>query len=365
MFNFFYKVILLIAIDVLIISVAIWLSFLIRLDYFYSFLSINKFIFIFYFSIFFFFYYYYKIYKIIIRFTDYYSIIKIIKATFIAQFFLIIINIIFYNYFFFPRAISIIAPLIIVIFVILSRLFLKFFVNFKNKNYFKKRNVVIYGINENTVLLSQTLRSISFIYNVIGFISNNNEFRRREVNGIEVFKLDDSLINILNKKKITDLFILKNDMKKELNNIFFNYFEKLNIRITNLSPDNIYLSNFLTARGMINKKFDISFNDIVSRPEIKTNNFHLEKKIFNKTILITGAGGSIGSELSLQIAKLNPGKLVLLDNSELSLFNIFNKIKNIKNFNSTKVNLILGDCSDNHFINNSLNFYKFDEMYFH
>jgi FlaA1/EpsC-like NDP-sugar epimerase len=360
--SFYKKVILLIA-DAIIISVSIWLSFLFRLDYYYSFTSINKFIFAIYFIIFFICYSYFNIYKIIIRFIDYHSILKIIKATFFAQCILIVVNIYFYNYIFFPRTISFIAPEIIVILTILSRILMSFLVNSKDRFIYKKRNVVIYGINKNTVLFSQSLRNLSFIFNVIGFINNKTEFKEREVNGIEILKFDNDLINILKEKKVTDLFFLDYGIDKKLDNYFFEIFTKLNIRIVKLPSDNISFIDFITGKRFVNKKYDINFNDIVNRPKIKVKNTLLKKKFFNKTVLVTGAGGSIGFELSLQIAQLKPKKLVLLDISELNLFNIFNKIKSIKNFNSNKVELILGDCSDSNFISNFLNKYQFDEIY--
>jgi FlaA1/EpsC-like NDP-sugar epimerase len=363
MIKSFYKKLTLLIIDAIIISVSIWLAFLFRLDYYFSLTSINKFIFTIYFIIFFICYSYFNIYKIIIRFIDYHSILKIIKATIFAQCILIVINIYSYNYIFFPRAISFIAPVIIAILIALSRVLMSFLVNSKDRFIYKKRNVVIYGISKNTVLFSQGLRNLSFIYNVIGFINNKTEFKEREVNGIEILKFDNDLINTLKKKNVTDLFVLDNVIDKQLDSYFFEIFNKLNIRIVKLPSDNISFIDFITGKRFVNKTFDINFNDIVKRPKIEVKDTLLKKKLFNKTVLITGAGGSIGSELSLQIAQLKPKKLVLLDISEFNLFNIFNKIKSINDFNGNKVDLILGDCSDGNFVSNSLNVYEFDEIY--
>ena len=196
-----YKKVILLIIDAAIITASIWLAFLLRLDYYYNFTSINNFIFLIYFIIFFICYNYFNIYKIIIRFIDYHSILKIVKVTFLAQFILVGLNMYFYNYIFFPRAISFVAPQIILILIVLSRISLSFIVNSKDRFIYKKRNVVIYGINKNTVIFSQSLRNLSFIYNVIGFINNKSEFKEREVNGIRILKFNSDLINILKKKK--------------------------------------------------------------------------------------------------------------------------------------------------------------------
>jgi FlaA1/EpsC-like NDP-sugar epimerase len=89
----------------------------------------------------------------------------------------------------------------------------------------------------------------------------------------------------------------------------------------------------------------------------------LKKKIKNKIILVTGAGGSIGSELCIQILKFNPKKLVMLDNSELNLFNSYNKILQKNFLFKKKIELKLADCSDLKLLKQTLSQYKFNEIY--
>ncbi len=89
----------------------------------------------------------------------------------------------------------------------------------------------------------------------------------------------------------------------------------------------------------------------------------LKKKIKNKIILVTGAGGSIGSELCIQILRFNPKKLVMIDNSELNLFNCYNKILKKNFLFKKKIELKLADCSDLKLLKQTLSQYKFNEIY--
>ncbi len=89
----------------------------------------------------------------------------------------------------------------------------------------------------------------------------------------------------------------------------------------------------------------------------------MNKKIRNKSILVTGGGGSIGSELCLEILKHNPKKLFVLDNSEINLYNITKKIENLTNFNFRKIKFILGDCSDINFLKQKFKLIQIDDIY--
>ncbi len=194
-----YKKIILLLTDLIIISFSIIFSFSIRLDELYSFQKIDIRIYLIYFFVIGLVFFYFRIYNIIIRFFDFYSIVIISKAVFFSQLILIFINFFTYDKFFFPRSVSFIAPLVVCLLVVLSRIAFSFIVSNKNINYIKK-NTILYGIDNETVLFSKSLRNINSLYNIIGFIDHSGEFKGREVNGIRIYKKQD-FINVLKKKK--------------------------------------------------------------------------------------------------------------------------------------------------------------------
>jgi hypothetical protein len=248
---------------------------------------------------------YFRIYNIIIRFFDFYSIVKIAKAVFFSQLILIFINFYTYDKFFFPRSVSFIAPLAVGLLVVLSRIAFSFIVSNKNINYIKK-NTLLYGIDNQVVLFSQNLRNSNSLFDIKGFIDHSNEFKKREVNGIKIYKKED-IINIIKEKKISYVFVGSNILNNEAYNNLLNHLHDCYVRINLIKPS--YIENIQNT-----KDEPVDFYSVFNKKKNITNNKLLDKKINNKTILVTGAGGSIGSELCIQILKSSPKKLVLLEN---------------------------------------------------
>ena len=93
------------------------------------------------------------------------------------------------------------------------------------------------------------------------------------------------------------------------------------------------MDNIVNGVVSIDNIKHVEVADILFRDSIKPDLKLLERNISNKNVLITGAGGSIGSELSRQIMKLSPNKLVLLDNSEFNLYNIHFELNSQSSFN--------------------------------
>ena len=106
-----------------------------------------------------------------------------------------------------------------------------------------------------------------------------------------------------------------------------------------------------------------SFYDIINRSKIIVNKNILTKIIKGRNILITGAGGSLGSELCIEVLKHKPKKIYSLDISEFNLFKLINKIKKIKKFDEKIFITILGDCVDKNFLFNKFNDIKIDDLY--
>ena len=352
------KKLILVIIDISIIVASISISYSLRLEKIYPIWDINILVFAIFFFIFFLVFYFLNIYQIVLRFFDNYSILKIIQAIFIFQILLIIINFVIYKYIYFPRSVSIIAPIIIGIFLILSRIVLNYLLNTDNKKDTKLNRILIYGINDRSVSILKSLRQFSVYGRVICFIDTKGKYKKREINGIKIFK-DQNLLDLVKKLNINEIIISKLDVSEKKLKKIYKEFENFNIRIRHIGNEKNYIQNFLD-------KFlipDISFYDVINRPKITVNKIYLKKNIVNKCILITGGGGSIGSELSLEILKYNPRSIYILDNSEFNLFTIMDKLRENKLFSSKKVIPVLGDFADMQFLVNYFDGVKIDKVY--
>ena len=148
----------------------------------------------------------------------------------------------------------------------------------------------------------------------VKIIDISGNFVGRKINNLHIISLD-KLTHILKTEQIFMgyLFDSKLDLEKKKN--IYEIFENFNIRIKNYynSKDN---SHFKDLNYFYGKNIEINFNLI-------KKNFH------KQVVLITGAGGSIGSELSVKILEQQPKKIILLDNSEYNLFTISKTISEI------------------------------------
>ena len=159
-----------ISLDILIIIFAVIFSYSLRLDSIYNPLDIDYRVYLIFISVFIIVFYLNNIYQILISFFDYRSIIKIIRIVIFSQIILFFLNIIFYKSFFFPRSISIIAPIISCILFVLIRITLNYLINLnKNKSNFENK-ILKYGINEKSLSLLKDLRNYPDYGKVTAFV---------------------------------------------------------------------------------------------------------------------------------------------------------------------------------------------------
>ena len=353
----FSKKFILIFLDILIIIFAIIFSYSLRLDSIYNPLDIDYRVYLIFISVFIIVFYLNNIYQILISYFDYKSINKIIRIVIFSQIILFFLNIIFYKSFFFPRSISIIAPIISCIFFVLVRITLNYLINLnKNKSNFENK-ILIYGVNKKSLSLLKDLRNYPDYGKVTAFIDRKNRYKKRELSGIKIFK-NSEFDMVVKKYQITEIIISSKTYSKREINTLYQKFEKKNIRIRNLTKTE-------NSKNFLKKIFEIklSFYDIINRSKIIVNKNILIKSIKGRNVLITGAGGSIGSELCIEVLKHKPKKIYALDISEFNLFELMNKIKKIKKFDERILIPVLGDCVDKSFLSNRFNGIKIDDLY--
>lgn len=345
-----YKQLIVVGYDILSLILSFIISYLIinnfeitgffQFNSFYS-LSVFTFLIIFYFM---------NFYSSIFRFIDFNSLVKLI-ATFILYFIIIQILKILINLNINGELVYL-HVFILFIFITLSRFgIVEIYRNFNSEKLVD--NILIYGAGEAGFKISNIITDSK----IIGFIDDNESLHGKVINQYKIFNPKE-LKKIINEHKVNKIIIAIPSLQQ---------IDRKNI-IDKLLDFNVSINIVPRLNDLIQKKsslFDLEsfrFEDLINR-----NVFWENEKIFlefhNKNILITGAGGSIGSELSIQIIKKNPKNLYLLDNSENSLYNLGNilsKIQLIENIN-TNFHLKLIDITDydnvsNLFSNTNINY---------
>ena len=342
--------------DFIIIIFSIFFAYSLRLEKIYSIFEIDLRIYLLFCVIYGLVFYINNIYQILIRYFDYFSIKKILKSILICTIIIIPINFYIHKLIYFPRSVSIITPFIITILMLSHRILISFLINI-NSDKIEKKNLLIIGMNNQNIELIKNLNQ-NINYSVQGIIDTKNVLKKRLFNGIKIFKKTET-DDVISKLNINEILLDSTSLnKKEISNLFQKY-ENKNLRIKIFNRDKNFLNNYL-SQSIISK---INFYDIINRTKITVNKKNLLKQIKSKNILVTGGGGSIGSELCLEILKHKPKKLYILDSSEINLFDILNKIKSLKFKDKKIIKFILGDCGDQFFIDSYFKKLKIDDIY--
>ena len=188
----------------------------------------------------------------------------------------------------------------------------------------QKRNVLIYGAGSAGRELCTALYQSSE-YNPVAFVDNSVELYRQSINGLEVFNEDD-IEDLIQKHNIKEVLLALPSISRRRRNEIIAILNPLPINVRSLPS----LSELAQGKVKIDDLRDVSIKDLLGREPVKPNEELLKLKITGKVVLVTGAGGSIGSELCRQIILQKPKQLILYEINEFSLYNVeqeFDKIE--------------------------------------
>ena len=178
------------------------------------------------------------------------------------------------------------------------------------------KRIVIYGAKKAGIQLLTSVRQ-DVNYDVVGFVADEEELHGSRLHGVKVFP-SSQLCDIVSKKNISTVVLaMPNASRKTLRNIL-DKLEPLSVLVVTLPK----ISNLLEGKNIHEQLQEIKFEELLGRERVAPNEGLVRENITNKVVLVTGAGGSIGSELCRQIVARQPKKLILVEISELALFNI-------------------------------------------
>lgn len=184
----------------------------------------------------------------------------------------------------------------------------------------RRKKVIIYGAGSAGLQLSNSLHA-SETYENVAYIDDNKSLHGSYINGIKVFSSNE-IAYLIEKYNVNDLFLALPSLSKRQLNKIIDRLMLFKIHVKSL-PN---LSDLASGKLKVDDLKEINIKDLLGRESIKPNQNLLKEKIYNKVVLVTGAGGSIGSELCRQILLLKPKKLILFDISESSLYEIDREI---------------------------------------
>jgi len=285
----------------------------------------------------------FKTYSGIIRYSTFIDGIKLLYSTLCALFTLIIIN--YSAYFLIGKKIYLLPSLFINFLITFSILFLfRIFIKiiFENISSFEKNpnvlKAVIYGADSNSISVVTALQSEKIKrFQIVGFIDKRNlDFSKRI--------LDIPILN--SKKKISVVLRAINAQVLILSDNSLSNIEKLKIVEDCLDSNiKVYSSGAISDwenKDAISKKvIEFKIEDLLGRSSISLDQEPISNQLFDKKILITGAAGSIGSELAKQIITFNPAEIIILDQAETPLHFLSSEMEKLNS--DTKITTIIAD----------------------
>ena len=320
---------IIILIDLIILFFSSLLAYLLRFNFDYSRLDsfdVNKGIIIFTFSCF--------IsslltrsYAGIVRYTGMQDAGRILGTIFIGSLLTWLVSYVnykLYGVYIIPTSIVIIAFLNAVLFLISYRLFVKQLFTFFWKKEKAPKLILIYGTNKSAQMARQIIEENNSVkYKVIGYLDDDKKHIGKVVNGIKIFDARNDLETIMRTKEVKELIISERDISIERKNELVDSCLEKNIKVRIVPP----VEHWVKGELSLNQIKDVNIEELLERASIKLDNYNIAQQLKGRKVLVTGAAGSIGSEIVRQALYYNPQLIVLVDQAESSLFDIENELK--------------------------------------
>ncbi|MDC0470442.1 polysaccharide biosynthesis protein [Candidatus Pseudothioglobus singularis] len=274
------------------------------------------------------------LYQEVIRFFGFKALWNIIQASSIYAMLWGLI-VLMANIDYVPRSVIIINWALVTLVIGSSRLFARWlFSEVTSQNC-----VVIYGAGSAGRQLLNALK-LSKEYNPLAFIDDDKSIHNTVINGLRVYS-PDNLQRLINTKDVKAVLIAMPSLKRAQRQEIISFLEPYKVEVRSLPG----VAELAQGKVKVNDLLEIDLNDLLGRESVKPNKELFEKNISNKVVMVTGAGGSIGSELCRQIILLKPRMLVLYELSEPSLYQIDQELKDENELN-IEVFPILGSVTD-------------------
>lgn len=303
-----------------------------------------------------------KTYKGVVRYTSTRDTIRIFLVILAGSLLLFVLNTISLNlvlgYYFIPNSVIIIDGLVSLFIMISTRLAVKaLYLEIKNPTK-EKMNVIIYGAGEAGIITKRTLdRDAAIKYKVIAFIDDDIEKLGRSLEGIFIYP-PKKLPELIKENEIELVIISIQKISPKKKNEIADICLENNVRVLTVPP----VTNWINGELSFNQIKSIKIEDLLEREPIKLDDDIINLQLKNKIILITGAAGSIGSELARQCANYSPKKIYLLDQAESPLHEL--DLEFSEKFKNTPYEVVIADIRNNERLRHVFNSFQ-PQIVFH
>jgi FlaA1/EpsC-like NDP-sugar epimerase len=216
-----------------------------------------------------------------------------------------------------PRTMGVIQPIILLLFVLLTRLVAReWFSRSSGSRRRIKGRVAIFGAGNTG---RQTALALSATHEMIvtAFVDDNPALHGQTLNGVPIRSLEDA-VSAIEKGVLTDVLLAMPGATRHRRNEIIARLRGLPVRVRSVPS----VSDMAQGRFDPNELRDLDIDDLLSREPVSPQEHLLARTIVSRVVMVTGAGGSIGSELCRQIVQQGPALLLLVEQSEFALYEI-------------------------------------------
>lgn len=264
----------------------------------------------------------FRTYSNVLRFSSFVDIMRIFVSLTVSYALLMITSVLTESYLEFNLApVSVLFMSYIISFAMMacSRVIVKTFFEALNFDGTHSVNVFIYGAKEAGVNIAKALRvNLRNHYRLRGFIADEPKLINKVMMGVRVFPNDDTLIDVLNDRDVQTIIISPAKMEELKKSDMADRLLVHNIKLMTAPPLSEWNGQALSRTQLK----EIQIEDLLQRNPIEIDIHKVASHLEGKRVMITGAAGSIGSEIMRQVASFNPYKLILVDQAETPLHDI-------------------------------------------
>lgn len=236
-----------------------------------------------------------------------------------------------------PRTVGIIQPILLMVFVGLTRLFARFWLGGLYRNQLQLANlprVLIYGAGATGRQLAGALAN-SHEMRVVGFIDDNKALHKQTINDLKIFNPQD-LPGLVETLGVNTVLLAFNAASRKRRNEILDSISRSKVAVRTLPR----VTEIAAGKISVSDLRELDIDDLLGRDPVSPDPELLSKNILGKVVLVTGAGGSIGSELCRQILNVGPSQLLLVEQSEFALYQIHQELEQKISAGKAQVTLI-------------------------
>ncbi|MCX8891322.1 polysaccharide biosynthesis protein [Vibrio parahaemolyticus] len=223
----------------------------------------------------------------------------------------------------------------------------------------QSKEVLIYGAGSGGRQLAMALRS-SGDYRVRAFVDGDSTLCNTMILGLPVIAIEDAM-PLINKYDVSQVLLAVPSAKRSRRKVILDELAKLPVEVLTV-PD---MTDIVSGKAKIDELKDVAIEDLLGRDPVAPQQVLLEANIKGKVVMVTGAGGSIGSELCRQIVEQSPKSIILFELSEFGLYQIDRELNQLKLEKGLTCDIIplLGSVQRQHRLETTMSSFKVQTVY--